>query len=375
MSAPTPPSTPRRRVLENVIPLDGADAAQPYDVSQVDDILTRNVPPKPEDLVEFIIPADGRLVDVSGHDGDGKTSFTLSVFIPAAVGRKACGRFAVARPVRTLFISDDTPQMVMRRREAAIISALKLTAAEQALLRDYWLPVRDPSFIFREPGRLAATLAALEAEHRPVDVIVVDNRTTAWLDHPDDPVAAREVFVQVIKPLADRYGVTFAILSHPPKARTDARGNRAALTVAGTANHQRPADLRLGIWKESDDPLAISVKWEKVRDGRIPPPMLFTVEIDPEGWGWSVVKPSDDASLIDRDAIAMAKAALISFIAVERSRQACIEHVKATTGHEGRTTDAALYQLTDEKLVGKRKRGREVVYFPLANPQEGLTLA
>lgn len=365
MSVPTPPpSTPRRRAVENVIPLEGADA-QPYDVSQVEDILTRNVPPRPPDLIQHIVPADARLVDIGGHDGDGKTSFALSVFIAAAVGRVACGRFAVARPVRTLFISDDTPQMVMRRREAAIISALKLTPAEQALLRSHWLPVRDPGFIFREPGRLAATLEALEAEHRSVDVIVVDNRTTAWLDHPDDPVAAREIFINVIKPLAERYGVAFVILSHPPKSRTDAKGNRAPLTVAGTANHQRPADLRLGIWKESEKPLAISVKWEKVRDGRMPPLMLFEVEIDAEDWGWSIVKPSDDASLIDLSAISQTKATLLSFIATvpERLRQDCIDHVKVTLGLEERTTTAALKELVNAKAIGKRPHGREVAYF------------
>lgn len=372
-------TTPPRRALENVIPLADADGAppQPYDISQVEDVLTRNVPPRPPDPIEHVIPAGGRLVEIVAHDGDGKTTVALVIFLAAAVARPACGRFAVAQPVRTLFIEDDTPDSVMRRREAAIVSAMRLTPAEQALLRSYWLPVRDPGFVFREPGRLAATLGMLEQEHRPVDVVVVDNRTTAWVDHPDDPVAAREVFVQVIKPLAERYGITFVILSHPPKARTDAKGNRAALTVAGTANHQRPVDLRIGLWLESTDPDVVSFTWDKVRDGAKPPRMLFTADIDPEGWGWCALRPTDDATIVDRSAIAQAKAALTTFIATasERTRQECIDHVKATLGLESRTTDEALGQLVAEKTVDKRKRGREVVYFTLNETPEGLTLA
>ncbi len=182
--------------------------------------------------------------------------------------------------------------------------------------------------------------------------------------------------LEVIKPLADRFHVRFTILSHPPKARTDPKGNRARLTVAGTANVQRQADQLIGLWLESSDPPAVSFSWLKVRDGAVPPLALFTAELDPDGWGWCALRPSDDSSLLDRSAIDQAKAALREFIAAapERTRQACLDHVRVTLSLEERTTDEALRQLAAERVVTKRRHGRQTVYSAGID-QEDQTLA
>ncbi len=359
-------ATAQRRIVDNVIRLDtaGGSASQPYDISRVDDVLARNIPPKTPDLIEHIIPADARSVEILAHDGDGKTQAALHILLAGAIGRPACQRFRVARPLRTLFLEDDTPAAVMRRREAAILDAMRLSPAEEALVRSNWLPIRDQGFVFREPARLEATLAALAAEHRPVDIVAIDSRTTATPDHPDDPVVARQIFTTVIKPIADRFGVVFMVLSHPPKARTDQKGNRARLTIAGTGVLQRHCDVIIGLWLESRKPDAVSFTWLKVRDGEPPPTTLFLADLDPEGWGWCALRPSDDHTLIDGSAITSAKAELRTYIAgaPQRMRQACIDHIKAALGLELRTTAEALGQLVQEKAVDRHRIGREVAF-------------
>jgi len=338
--------------------------AGPYTLSSVDDLLTGNVPTRPPDLIASIIPADARQVEIVGHEGDGKTLFALIVGMAASVGRPALGLYPVARPLRVLFCEDDTPQAIMQRREFAILRAMHLTEEEKARFRLNWVPVRDPSFVFRAPERLESTLALMERIHRPIDVVVVDSRTTAWVGDPDDPREARWAFLHVIKPLADRFGVRFVILSHPPKARTDLKGNRARLTVAGTVVVQRQADQVLGVWLESDDPPAISLTWNKVRDGARPARALFTADLDPDGMGWCGLRPSNDLRLLDRSALDQVRAELLDYIdaAPERSRKECITHVRATLSLADRTTDEALAQLVRDKKLAKGTRGREATY-------------
>jgi hypothetical protein len=204
----------------------------------------------------------------------------------------------------------------------------------------------------------------MERIRRPIDVVVVDSRTTAWLGDPGDPREARWAFLHVIKPLADRFRVVFLVLSHPPKARMDAKGNRARLTVAGTGVVQRQADQVLGVWLESDDPPAISLTWNKVRDGARPTRALFTAEVDPDGMGWCGLRPSSDQGLVDRTALDQVRAELLDYIdaAPERSRQECIAHIKATLSLADRTTDEALAQLVRDRKLAKATRGREATY-------------
>jgi hypothetical protein len=158
----------------------GKSTSKPYPIDDLSDILNDTVPPRPVDLIADIVPADARHIEIVGFEGHGKTMVVQILALQAAIGRAVFGTYATARPLRIVFLEDDSPSGVMKRREAAIVKYMRPNDAERRWLRSNFLPIREAGFMFNDPGPLRLTLAEQVRKGEPVDMVIVDSRTTAW---------------------------------------------------------------------------------------------------------------------------------------------------------------------------------------------------
>jgi hypothetical protein len=345
-----------------------------FAVADTDPMFRDAIPPRPPDLIDKFLPADSVHVELLGHRGEGKTMVAMIMALEAAVGRKVFGKFAVARPLRVLFIEDDTPKAVMERRGAAISAHMKLTPEEVKLGLLNFLPVYAPGFSFGDIRPLRAFLQAQKDADLPVDVVILDSRTTSWPGSPDDPELAQLIYGEKIKPLAREYDTRVFIISHPPKAKVDALGRPVEMTISGTAVHERDADTIVGFHKDAGT-LTVKFTWLKSRDSAENGEEYFEAVIEPrpragkdddpfdeiEVWqprGWVSLKPSSkvDAQLAQGGSMHQGMVNLLTLLSTgKQSRRSCVTYIKTKQDKNERFTDDMLGQLMQDNRVTQTK--------------------
>lgn len=357
-------------------------AAKAYAIDDLTDVLHDTLPDRPPDLIKDIVPAGARHIEVLGQEGHGKTMLMEIAALQAAVGRPVFDYYPVVRPLRVIFLQDDSPEDLMRRREAAIIRYMRLSERARELLRSNYLPIREQGFVFSEPESLRQTLEHQRVLGRPVDLVMVDSRTSAWPFDPNDVATAREIYLHKMRPICRDYGTPFIIIGHPPKPQPDASGRlQSYLTIAGTVVHQRNADVIIHVRQEANYPPRVSFEFAKVRDGIKGMKTQFEAVIEPEPQpsnafdglsafvprGWVALTALDGAGrTILETPVHRTLDALIPFI-LERPRAVaeCADHIKGLEGYcYGRRTveDALALGVRRGLLVNPNGRGKAAEY-------------
>lgn len=308
--------------------------------------VARTYPPS-ESFVDGILSSDGGGW-IGGEEKSGKSYYATEEALCLALALPVCGRFAVERSRRILFVEEEDPPRRMHGRFRALLrghgldpdDATVQEALDRQLLVSVWegVTLDDPAML----ARLEATIAAFRPAVCYLDVL--RKLTMKDLNKADQ---AGQLFAELDQ-LRRRYGVIFRILHHYRKQQ-GFRTGRGSQEIGGS--------FVLGAWGECSlffEPIgrkqgAVRVEVQ-TKDG--PPVPAFRLKFESEGPAHAptLVRITAEAEAERQDtdeAVFQAIATLPQTEAVDGQSGVTRAALVAALKHSDRTVRRAIARLED----------------------------
>jgi len=208
----------------------------------LDLVKVMNEEPEP---VPWLIPgwlAERDCAMVAGEPGSGKSIFTLDMAIAIATGGEFLGTFRIPEQKRVLYLDEEMPPQLARRRLRQLITGRELEP-EQIEMQYY---NRQRVNLDRAESRLG--LRRVIEDYRPA-VVVLDS-LVRFHSRDENSNTEMSAFHEILVDLAEEYSLTWLILHHlakPSKDKSKQLGHR----VRGASDLRAAMDQLYGLEGDS----------------------------------------------------------------------------------------------------------------------------
>jgi DNA-binding MarR family transcriptional regulator len=290
---------------------------------------------------------------LSGESGCGKSTFFYNFAVRAAEGNDFLG-FPFARPLRTLYIDLETPDLLRARKLARITD---------------WPP--PCGLAFRRETNLRHDLDTVIAEVREhrFDVVIVDTLSQAFDTQREDDNAEANRQMGDLRRLVDETGCALILIHHMGKASEGV--GKKVYRGRGASARPAAADVVLNLEGAGDDLLKLEVaknRWGDTRKG------LQLRKLGDDGFEAVDGPPPLDA---EASLVTQAQQRAIALLAAvphgEQARQELVDTLEAE-GFKEHTVKRALDHAIQTKCLQKRKDPedgrRQLLFLPQATAPE-----